>query len=177
MRGLTAKQPTHCAKDLVRSFGMLCENTLELEATFVGLVRPTWTRIVENSPIAAPMIAEGVALHSARTGTICSYHYRGVLRGITRRKGNNDYWLSRSNCRNFGVSRPPVSAYPILLLDDVVSELDQPRTGSVFEWLRSTPSQVFLSTPRPDLLQALEFTSTDQMKFDVSGGQIRALEQ
>jgi DNA replication and repair protein RecF len=41
---------------------------------------------------------------------------------------------------------------PILLLDDVSSELDPDRTGAVYSFLNDTESQVFVTTTRPDLL-------------------------
>jgi DNA replication and repair protein RecF len=63
-------------------------------------------------------------------------------------------------------------AHPILLLDDVVSELDLSRTASVFEWLRQTESQVFLSTPRDDVVSALAMTKKDQRNFSVEAGEI-----
>jgi DNA replication and repair protein RecF len=42
-------------------------------------------------------------------------------------------------------------AHPVLLLDDVSSELDPSRTGGVYEFLRDTQSQVFVTTTRPEL--------------------------
>lgn len=63
-------------------------------------------------------------------------------------------------------------SHPILLLDDVASELDQSRTLSVFEWLRDTRSQVFLSTPRCDFVSALAMTKKEQRNFSVDDGEI-----
>ena len=42
---------------------------------------------------------------------------------------------------------------PILLLDDVSSELDPHRAGAVYEYLCQSPGQVFVSTTRPDLFR------------------------
>ena len=42
-------------------------------------------------------------------------------------------------------------AHPVLLLDDVSSELDPGRTGAVYELVKSEPSQVFVTTTRPEL--------------------------
>ena len=42
--------------------------------------------------------------------------------------------------------------YPMLLLDDVSSELDRPRTALLFEFLRDMPGQIFLSTTQPALV-------------------------
>lgn len=43
--------------------------------------------------------------------------------------------------------------HPILLLDDVSSELDPTRIGAVYGFLRDTESQVFVTTTRPELFQ------------------------
>jgi DNA replication and repair protein RecF len=42
-------------------------------------------------------------------------------------------------------------AFPLLLLDDVSSELDRERTAAVYELLRRSQSQIFLTTTRPEL--------------------------
>ena len=41
---------------------------------------------------------------------------------------------------------------PILLLDDVSSELDRDRTAALFSFLREQRGQVFLTTTRPELI-------------------------
>ncbi len=43
-------------------------------------------------------------------------------------------------------------AHPVLLLDDVSSELDPARTGAVYDFLRETQSQVFVTTTRPRIV-------------------------
>jgi DNA replication and repair protein RecF len=62
---------------------------------------------------------------------------------------------------------------PILLLDDVSSELDRERTAALFESLRHEPSQVLLTTTRPELIET-KFLSgtTDRRDFRVLAGQI-----
>ncbi len=164
-------------QSLVRSFGTLCENTLELEATFAGLV-PGDVDAYRRE------LADRRADDRRRGRATFGPHRDDLQLSLSGRsarqhasQGQQRLLALALKLSEFRCIEAARQAHPILLLDDVVSELDQPRTGSVFEWLRSTPSQVFISTPRPDLLQALEFTSTDQMKFDVSDGQIRALEQ
>jgi DNA replication and repair protein RecF len=42
---------------------------------------------------------------------------------------------------------------PILLLDDVSSELDRARTAALFAFLRGHEGQVFLTTTRPELIE------------------------
>jgi DNA replication and repair protein RecF len=43
---------------------------------------------------------------------------------------------------------------PVLLLDDVASELDVSRSGAVHDLIASREHQVFVTTPRHDWLQA-----------------------
>ncbi len=51
-----------------------------------------------------------------------------------------------------GCVRQASGLHPVLLLDDVSSELDPERTGAVYALLRETDSQVFVTTTRPELL-------------------------
>jgi DNA replication and repair protein RecF len=60
-------------------------------------------------------------------------------------------------------------ARPILLLDDVSSELDRERTLSLFAFLQSTAGQIFLTTTRPDLIETAGFERVD---FEVSNGSV-----
>jgi DNA replication and repair protein RecF len=63
-------------------------------------------------------------------------------------------------------------ADPILLLDDVSSELDAERFSAVFALLRSVPSQVFVTTPRPELFAMAELEPAERADFSVVRGQI-----
>jgi DNA replication and repair protein RecF len=60
---------------------------------------------------------------------------------------------------------------PILLLDEVSSELDRDRTRALFSFLQSTEGQVFLTTTRPDLIETAGFERRD---FIVSEGRVNA---
>jgi DNA replication and repair protein RecF len=53
-----------------------------------------------------------------------------------------------------GCLRAARGAHPILLLDDVSSELDPARAGAVYTLLDDTESQVFVTTTRPEVIQA-----------------------
>ncbi|MBI3201723.1 MAG: DNA replication and repair protein RecF [Myxococcales bacterium] len=64
-------------------------------------------------------------------------------------------------------------AHPILLLDDVSSELDADRFGAVFGLLREVQSQVFVTTPRPELFVMPEVAPSDRADFSVSAGVVR----
>lgn len=62
--------------------------------------------------------------------------------------------------------------HPVLLLDDVSSELDPGRTGAVYEFLHGTPSQVFVTTTRPDLFVLPGIAPGDRADFRISNGAI-----
>lgn len=63
-------------------------------------------------------------------------------------------------------------AHPVLLLDDVSSELDPTRTGAVYEFLRDTQSQVFVTTTRPELFTTPDVVAGERADWTISGGQI-----
>lgn len=68
-------------------------------------------------------------------------------------------------------------ANPVLLLDDIVSELDHHRTVNVFDWLKTTDSQIFISAPREEVLTSSEFRNKEQRFFSVHEGNLRVREQ
>lgn len=59
---------------------------------------------------------------------------------------------------------------PVLLLDDVSSELDPRRTGAVYEFLNETASQVFVTTTRPDLFFLPDVAPADRADFRLVDG-------
>ncbi len=64
---------------------------------------------------------------------------------------------------------------PILLLDDVSSELDRARTAALFELLGEQQGQVFLTTTRPDLLVDLRaMDPSTRQDFAIVGGVVAA---
>jgi DNA replication and repair protein RecF len=63
---------------------------------------------------------------------------------------------------------------PILLLDDVSSELDAGRTAALFASLRDERGQVLLTTTRPELIETGVLSGMeDRRDFVVVGGQIQ----
>jgi DNA replication and repair protein RecF len=65
---------------------------------------------------------------------------------------------------------------PILLLDDVSSELDRARTAALFAALREEPGQVLLTTTRPDLIETGALCRVeDRRDFTVVAGRVEAL--
>jgi DNA replication and repair protein RecF len=61
---------------------------------------------------------------------------------------------------------------PILLLDDVSSELDEDRTARFFELLRAASGQVFLTTTRPDWVRT---GAGDRLDLRMQSGVVTAL--
>jgi DNA replication and repair protein RecF len=62
---------------------------------------------------------------------------------------------------------------PILLLDDVSSELDRARTAALFSFLREQRGQVFLTTTRPELIDTGD-DGTARRDFVVRSGVLEA---
>lgn len=59
---------------------------------------------------------------------------------------------------------------PVLLLDDVSSELDRDRTAALFAFLREQEGQVLLTTTRPELIDTGD--SGDRMDFAIARGAV-----
>jgi DNA replication and repair protein RecF len=59
---------------------------------------------------------------------------------------------------------------PVLLLDDVSSELDPGRTGAVYDVLRSSAGQVFVTTTRPDLFPSSAESGDERVDFRIVQG-------
>jgi DNA replication and repair protein RecF len=58
---------------------------------------------------------------------------------------------------------------PLLLLDDVASELDETRRGKLFETIAGLPGQTLITVTEPHLLPTLP----ERRDFEVVGGQLR----
>jgi DNA replication and repair protein RecF len=63
---------------------------------------------------------------------------------------------------------------PILLLDDVSSELDPDRTHALFTFLGVARGQLFLTTTRPELIPTPDATASDRRDFRLEGGALVA---
>jgi DNA replication and repair protein RecF len=62
--------------------------------------------------------------------------------------------------------------WPILLLDDVSSELDVDRTAALFAHLATTRSQIFLTTTRRDLIITSSVDEASRKDFFVQAGKL-----
>src|SRR5690606_15294353 len=61
---------------------------------------------------------------------------------------------------------------PMLLLDDVSSELDSDRTAAVFRFLSQSRSQIFVTTTRPELFDSLYPDSGLRADFKLHKGRL-----
>jgi DNA replication and repair protein RecF len=59
--------------------------------------------------------------------------------------------------------------HPVLLLDDVSSELDLSRTALLFEFLRQSPGQILLTTTRPELIDTSSLDPRERRDFHLRG--------
>ncbi len=66
-------------------------------------------------------------------------------------------------------------AHPVLLLDDVSSELDPARTGAVYDFLRETQSQVFVTTTRPELFPTPGTSALERADWQLISGALKSL--
>lgn len=64
------------------------------------------------------------------------------------------------------------ATHPILLLDDVSSELDPERTGAVYDLVRHTESQVLVTTTRPELFDTSGLPASERVDFRLHEGQL-----
>jgi DNA replication and repair protein RecF len=64
---------------------------------------------------------------------------------------------------------------PILLLDDVSSELDPERTAALFAFLASARGQIFLTTTRRDLIVTPGIGPSDRQDWTVESGTLSPL--
>jgi DNA replication and repair protein RecF len=62
---------------------------------------------------------------------------------------------------------------PLLLLDDVSSELDRARTAALFAFVGLQEGQIFLTTTRPELIDTSTSPDGDRCDFHVVGGTVR----
>jgi len=65
------------------------------------------------------------------------------------------------------------NVHPVLLLDDVSSELDLSRTALLFDFLRETPGQILLTTTRPGLIDTRGLGPSERRDFHLREGVVK----
>jgi DNA replication and repair protein RecF len=61
---------------------------------------------------------------------------------------------------------------PVLLLDDISSELDPTRIGAVHQFVKSLGSQVFVTTTRPELFSTPEIQAPERADWRMQSGRL-----
>ena len=136
-------------------------------------------RIADLTPVLRKQLRQNLAEDMARKSTRVGPHTDDL-----------DFLLDGRSTRSFG-SQGQVRAvvlalriaqikdtyqklgfYPVLLLDDVSSELDKERNCYLFDFISKILCQTFLTTTRPDLIHLKE----DRMDFQVVNGSITPTE-
>ncbi len=103
-------------------------------------------------------LALALSAHPAR-GTASQGQHRAIVLS-----------LKAAEIAEIGAAR---GVRPILLLDDVSSELDRERTRALFSFLRAQEGQVLLTTTRPELIDIAR--SDERVDYTVCDGVVSAL--
>ena len=103
-------------------------------------------------------LALDLSAHAAR-GTASQGQHRAIVLS-----------LKAAEIAEIGAAR---GVRPILLLDDVSSELDRERTRALFSFLRAQEGQVLLTTTRPELIDIAR--SEERVDYTVCDGVVSAL--
>jgi DNA replication and repair protein RecF len=161
----------------------------ELQRAFLRITaeaRPIEARYVAGGPDDAAALAEALAGSRERD------RYRGsASKGPHRddlviRLGGYDVRVDASQGEHRAVTMALKMAelaciaeargvHPVLLLDDVSSELDLLRTARLFELLRESPGQILLTTTTPELIDMGSLASQDRRDYRLHSGTLVAV--
>ncbi len=169
-----ARAAERLAEALAPAFARMAPSDLELKTVY----RPGGTADVEQ--FRATLAARRAADLRRRTATYGPQRddLDLLLDGRSARtqasQGQQRILTLALKVAELGTVTAARQAQPILLLDDVSSELDPTRTGAVYEFLRGTAGQVFVTTTRPDLLATPGITPSDRVDWRLRGGALEA---
>jgi DNA replication and repair protein RecF len=65
--------------------------------------------------------------------------------------------------------------FPMLLLDDVSSELDRDRTAALLDFLGETRGQILITTTRPELIETRDLDARDRLDVTLRNGAVSAV--
>ena len=183
---------THGARIWCRRDRMLLELAPRMERAFEGIARASLglrCRYLRNGLVTAEGGNEGPELAAALKQALHDRLPRDVERGFTSIGPHTDdleFTLGEHSARAFGSQgqqRALVLAWkiaeienlldangllPLLLLDDVSSELDRTRNDYLMKYVAGIGAQVFLTTTDPGLVAGA--TASDTAWFEVKEG-------
>lgn len=158
--------------ELHRAFSELCGQTLQLETQYDGVQ-------IEDLQSYRKLLLEARSIDRIRGRASFGPHRDDLslmLAGRTARhhasQGQQRLLALAIKLAELGCITQVRDVHPILLLDDVVSELDRGRTTGVFDWLRASASQIFITAPRDDILGSSAFPSKERLVFTVHQGDL-----
>ncbi len=154
---------------MLSAFAQIAAPGLALTADYVPSAPPT-----EDAYLRA--LAEGRARDARRGGAGIGPHRDDLAltiggrpaRGVAS-QGQHRAAVLAMKAAEVHVVGSARGARPILLLDDVSSELDRARTEALFLFLRAQRGQVFLTTTRPELI---EIAREERADFRAENGRI-----
>ncbi len=162
---------------LCETFASIVRSGVDCEVVYrtSDAVREAGVRIADLEPVLRQQLRDNLPEDLARRSTRVGPHTDDL-----------EFFLDGRNTRSFG-SQGQVRAvvlalriaqikdthdklgfHPVLLLDDVSSELDKDRNTYLFDFISQISCQCFLTTTRPDLIHLKE----DRLDFQVVNGSI-----
>jgi DNA replication and repair protein RecF len=157
---------------LTRAFGRMAPGDVPLEVTYAA------AGSTDAETFAAELHARRAA-DQRRGGATFGPHRDELALTLSGRparshasQGQQRLLTLSSKLAELEVVRRATEVHPMLLLDDVSSELDAARTQAVFDFLRDTESQVFVTTTRPELFRDVEVREADRRAFFVDRGRV-----
>jgi DNA replication and repair protein RecF len=165
-----ARAATHLAEEVKLAFSRLVAGRLELLVRY----RPGGTPdIAEHQQ---ELRARRISDRRRRAATYGPHkdELELVLDGRAARKhasqGQHRILTLSLKLAELSTIRHARGAHPLLLLDDVSSELDPTRIGLVYDFLRESESQVFVTTTRPDLFVTPGLTRDERHDYRLEAG-------
>jgi len=152
--GLAKTLAEHRAADMRRGSANKGPHRDDLLLALSGAAAPSARSALSSSDGPLPVVAS----HPAR-GTASQGQHRAIVLS-----------LKAAEITEIGSAR---GVRPILLLDDVSSELDRERTRALFSFLRAQQGQVLLTTTRPELIDIAQ--SEERVDYTVCDGVVKGL--
>lgn len=149
------------------------EAFVQIAATDLTLVLAYETNVADRATFAADLASKRSV--DARRGSASVGPHRDDLTMTlsghparqTASQGQHRAIVLALKAGEIGVIAEAKATRPILLLDDVSSELDSARTAALFAFLAGQEGQIFLTTTRPDLIVT---GSGERRDFSVARG-------
>jgi DNA replication and repair protein RecF len=160
------------SRALGEAFGRLAASGLSFEARYVGAGS-------EDPPAFMAALAERRAVDARRKSATFGPHRDELELELDGRSARHHASQGQQRLIALGLKlaelecvRQARGAEPILLLDDVSSELDPGRTGAVYDFVRDSACQIFVTTTRPELFLPTVRSPSDAAIFTLTGGRV-----